>query len=288
MSFSHFDFEYIDMHTHFFPPEIFEAIWNFFEEPGKDGNPQGWKINYKYSIDKLVTILKGKNIKKFTTFNYAHKAGVANFINEWTYEFVKKNKDAIAFGCISPEDKNRVEEVQKIFDVYNFYGIKLQLLVQNFYPLDERMFKIYDTILEHGKWINFHVGTAPYKNKYVGYRNFIRFLEKYPDINLIISHLGMYEFQKFFNLLDKYENVFLDTTMVYIPLHLFKKWHKTINLPPSELLLSYPDRIFFGSDFPNIPYDYEISTKGLLDLGLPQKFYEDIFYKNAKRVFNLD
>ena len=287
MSFSHYDFEYIDMHTHFFPPSIFKAIWNFFEQPDKEGNPQGWTINYKLSNDKLVDFLINKNIKRFTTFNYAHKAGIADYINQWTFDFVKKHNQAIAFGCISPEDKNRVEQVQKIFEEYNFYGIKLQLLVQNFYPYDKRMFKIYKIILDHGKWINFHVGTAPYKNQYVGYKNFIKFLEKYPNINLIISHLGMYEFQKFFDLLDTYENLFLDTTMVYIPLDLFKKWHKEIKLPPSELLLSYQDRILFGSDFPNIPYEYEVSTKGLLDLGLPRKFYEDIFYNNAKSILNL-
>ena len=287
MSFSHYDFEYIDMHTHFFPPSIFKAIWNFFEQSDKDGNSQGWIINYKLSNDKLVDFLTSKNIKKFTTFNYAHKAGIADYINKWTFDFVKKHNQAIAFGCVSPEDKNRVEQVQKIFEEYNFYGIKLQLLVQNFYPYDKRMFKIYKIILDHGKWINFHVGTAPYKNQYVGYKNFIKFLEKYPNVNVIISHLGMYEFQKFFDLLDTYENLFLDTTMVYIPLDLFKRWHKDIKLPGPDLLLSYQDKIFFGSDFPNIPYEYEVSTKGLLDLGLPRKFYEDIFYKNAMRIFNL-
>jgi predicted TIM-barrel fold metal-dependent hydrolase len=287
MSFSDSDFKYIDMHTHFFPTEIFKAIWTYFEQPAKDGNPQGWEIHYKLSNEKLVEILKSKNIERYTTFNYAHKAGIAEYINKWTYEFVKKNKDAIAFGCISPEDKNCVDEVKKIFNEYNFYGIKLQLLVQNFYPLDERMIKVYDVVLDNDKWINFHVGTAPYKNQYVGYKNFIKFLEKFPNVNVVISHLGMYEFQKFFNLLDSYENLFLDTTMVYIPLDLFKKWHKEIKLPPSELLLSYQDRILFGSDFPNIPYEYEVSTKGLLDLGLPRKFYEDIFYNNAKRILNL-
>ncbi|MFX1315014.1 MAG: amidohydrolase family protein [Promethearchaeota archaeon] len=287
MVYNHFDFNYIDLHCHFFPPNIFQAIWNYFELPDDQGNIRGWPIKYKLPTDELVKFLESQNVGKFTTYNYAHKRGVANFINEWVNDFTKKYRNALAFGCVSPEDKDRVEYILKICDDYDFYGIKLQLLVQNFYPYDERMFKIYDIILDRGKWINFHVGTAPYSNRYVGYKNFIKFIEKYPDMNVIIAHLGTYEFKKFFGCLDKYENTFLDTTMVYIDLDLFRKWKKNVELPVPELLLSYEDRLFYGSDFPNIPYDYEFSTKGLLELDLPKKFYENIFYNNAKRIFKL-
>jgi hypothetical protein len=57
-----FDFKYIDLHTHFFPPDIFKAIWNFFELPDKNGKPRGWLINYKYSAEKLVEILESQNV----------------------------------------------------------------------------------------------------------------------------------------------------------------------------------------------------------------------------------
>ncbi|GAI80906.1 unnamed protein product, partial [marine sediment metagenome] len=57
--------------------------------------------------------------------------------------------------------------------------------------------------------------------------------------------------------------------------------------PKPDVLLSYQDRILFGSDFPNIPYDYENSTKGLLEMGLPRSFYENIFFNNAKRIFKI-
>ena len=68
---------------------------------------------------------------------------------------------------------------------------------------------------------------------------------------------------------------------------IFKKWKKNIKKPEPELLLSYQDRILYGSDFPNIPYEYTISTKGLFDLNLPKDFYQKIFYENARRLFNV-
>ncbi|MCK4238466.1 MAG: amidohydrolase family protein, partial [Candidatus Lokiarchaeota archaeon] len=81
------------------------------------------------------------------------------------------------------------------------------------------------------------------------------------------------------------ENMYLDTTMIYIRDNIFPE--RKIKRPKPEVLLSYQDRILFGSDFPNIPYSYENSLLGLLDLDLSRNFYKDIFYKNAKKLFNL-
>ena len=50
---------------------------------------------------------------------------------------------------------------------------------------------------------------------------------------------------------------------------------------------NYSEQILHGSDFPNIPYDYSESIKGLMALDLPKTTYENIFFKNAKKLFNL-
>jgi predicted TIM-barrel fold metal-dependent hydrolase len=129
------------------------------------------------------------------------------------------------------------------------------------------------------------VGTAPYRNDYVGYKHFLKFLEKYPDMIIIVAHMGAFEYKKFLSLLDKHENLYLDTTMIYIPGNIFPE--RKSKRPTPEDLLSYQDRILFGTDFPNIPYEYERSTKGLLEFELPRKFYEKIFYENARKLFEL-
>jgi predicted TIM-barrel fold metal-dependent hydrolase len=285
MVFKHSDFVYIDSHCHFFPLQIFKAIWSYFEMTDEFGNIRGWPINYKLPIEKLIQFLKDQNVKAFTTYNYAHKKGVADYINEWVNNFCQNYKDAIPFGCVWPEDKDHDEYIRKIIDEYSFHGIKIQPLVQTFYLNDERMYKIYDLLVDRGKWLCVHIGTAPYRNKYVGYRNFIKFIEKYPNMNIIIPHMGAFEYNKFLKLLDKYENLYLDTTMIFIPDNIFPE--RTTKRPKKDILLSYQNRILFGSDFPNIPYDYEFSTKGLLEFDLPREFYEKIFFTNAKRLFNI-
>ena len=285
MGYSHYDFKYIDVHTHFFPHQIFKAIWNFFEMPDENGNILGWSINYKFSPEKLVKILESQNVRAFTTYNYAHKEGVANFINNWTIDFVENHGNTIPFGCVWPADKDRVNYITRLFDDYNFFGIKVQPLVQNFHANDERMYPIYDLIIDRGKWFVIHAGTAPYRNDFVGYKYFRKFIDKYPDMNVIVAHMGAYEYQKFLNLLDKHENIYLDTAMIFIPDKIFPE--KKAKRIKREVLISYQDRILFGSDFPNIPYEYKCSTKGLFEMEMPKNFYEDIFFNNAKRLFNI-
>ncbi len=285
MPFSHYDFEYIDVHTHFFPPNIFQAIWDYFEIRDEENKVRGWPINYKLPVEQLVELLESKNIRYFTTLNYSHKENISQYINEWVFKFIQKHKNAIPFGCVWPEDDNRVNYITKIFDEYGFYGIKIQPLVQNFYLDDRRLDEVYKVIIDRGKWLITHAGTAPYRNRYVGYSNFTKFIEKYPEMNIIVAHMGAFEYHKFLSLLDRYENLYLDTAMIYIPENIFPE--RTTKRPIKEELISYQERILFGSDYPNIPYDYEYSTKGLLDLDLSREFYQNIFYNNAKRLFQL-
>ena len=73
--------------------------------------------------------------------------------------------------------------------------------------------------------------------------------------------------------------------MIYIPDNVFPE--RKSKRPKPEDLVSYQDRILFGSDFPNIPYDYQFSTKGLLELDLSKSVYQNIFFNNAKRLFSV-
>lgn len=285
MPFSHHDFEYIDVHTHFFPPNIFRAIWDTFEIRDEQNKIRGWPINYRLPVEQLVDVLDKENVQYFTTLNYSHKAHVSEYINDWVFQFIQQHKNAIPFGCVWPEDDNREEYIKKLFDEYDFYGIKIQPLVQKFYLDDPRLDKVYKMIIDKGKWLITHIGTAPYRNKYVGYSNFIRFIKRYPEMNIIVAHMGAFEYNKFLRLLDKYENLYLDTTMIYIPQNIFPE--RITKRPTKEDLITYQERILFGSDFPNIPYDYKNSTKGLLALDLEREFYQKIFYNNAKKIFQL-
>ena len=46
------DFKFIDAHCHFFPPNVFKSVWNFFERPDKDGTATQWPIKYKLDTEE--------------------------------------------------------------------------------------------------------------------------------------------------------------------------------------------------------------------------------------------
>ncbi len=110
---------------------------------------------------------------------------------------------------------------------------------------------------------------------------------------MIIAHMGGYEYRDFFKIVEKYPNVYLDTTMVFIPrrVHVFPEADNPINFVGRSCLCTfleeYSGQILYGSDFPNIPYNYEESINGLFELELSKSTYQNIFFNTAKKLFKL-
>jgi predicted TIM-barrel fold metal-dependent hydrolase len=52
-------------------------------------------------------------------------------------------------------------------------------------------------------------------------------------------------------------------------------------------LIEHQDRILYGSDFPNLPYELTDGLRGLLALELGPGIEDKILYSNAARLLNL-
>jgi predicted TIM-barrel fold metal-dependent hydrolase len=77
--------------------------------------------------------------------------------------------------------------------------------------------------------------------------------------------------------LAEYPNLYLDTTMVvggYFP-----------QQPDVGILRRHPDRILYGTDFPNLPYEWDRELKALRRLALPAADEKKILAANALRLF---
>ncbi|MEE4243060.1 MAG: amidohydrolase family protein, partial [Desulfopila sp.] len=91
---------------------------------------------------------------------------------------------------------------------------------------------------------------------------------------------GFDELKPYRLLLEKYENLWLDTAMVLTDYFPFEK--------KIELKHYRCERILYGSDFPNIPYAWDRELKVLLAAALPPGVLGQITRENAVRFFNLD
>ena len=275
----------VDMHAHFFPARLFASIWEWFDA-------RSWGIRYRQSPEELAETLSGFGVAGFVTYNYAHKAGMAADLNRWTAEFAARVPGALPFATVFPDDEGNLEMLASLFDEHGFLGVKLQPLVSDFYLCDERMMGVYRMLLERGKILAVHAGTAPVANRYVGADYFEPVMCELPELKVVVAHMGAYEFDRFFGMARAYPNLYLDTSVNFIDPAVMAELIAAGEFPPlqvpssfdPEVLLELSDRLLFGSDYPNIPYDYSDCIDSILALELGEEFNRKVFFENAGRL----
>ncbi len=264
----------IDFHVHLFPDRLFDAIWKYFAEK------YGLEVRYRMYHRECIRYLREQGVSQIVYSNYAHKPGVMAGLNEWNRGVLDEFEDVYCFGAYHPGDEGALAMAEKILDHPRVLGIKLHLMVQRIYPHDERLYPLYETILERGKRLLLHVGTGPEGNRFVGLKEFRRVLDRYPDLPANIAHMGAHEYRGFMDLLGDHPNLVLDTAFVF-----FQESGNSRGFPLGpEVLYKNRDRIVYGSDFPNLVLPRESELAGLLDYGLPQEFYDAVFFQNAKKL----
>lgn len=259
----------IDFHVHLFPDKLFDAIWDSFNKI------YNWNIIHRYYYKECITRLRQSGVSTIVYSNYAHRAGIAEGLNRWNTKILEEYEGLYCFAAYHPGDDNALEMAQRLLENPKILGFKLQLLVQNFYPCDERLFPLYEMVIKKNKHMLFHTGTGPVGNKYVGLEHFMKVVKRFPELPATIAHLGAYEFAGFFGLLDWCPRLYLDTAFCFMS-------------PPNvgynlgtDYLEKYKSRILYGSDYPNLIMPWEEEIENLLKMGLSQEFYDKIFFDNG-------
>lgn len=262
----------IDFHVHLFPDKLFDAIWDYFDSVYQ------WNVIHKIYSDECIAYLNQRNVSHIVYSNYSHKPGVASSLNQWNESLLDKYPFLYCFAAYHPDDKDALDYAKSVLKHPRVLGFKLQLLVQNFFPHDERLYPLYELMIEMDKRILFHVGTGPAGNDYVGYEYFEKVLKRYPDLPANVAHMGGFEYKEFMDLLEDHPNLILDTSFSFYPELEFR-----FNLEP-DYLERHQNQIVYGSDFPNLIYPRENEIKTLLDYTFSADFYEKVFYENGKRI----
>lgn len=262
----------IDFHVHLFPDKLFDAIWSYF------ASVYGWEVLYRYYAQECISYLHQQGVSHIVYSNYAHRKGVARGLNRWSRELLDKTPHLYCFAAFHPDDDDAISIAEEIVDHPKVLGFKLQLLVQNFYPHDERLFPLYELVMDRGKRILFHAGTGPVGNPFVGYEHFIQVMKRYPDLHANVAHMGGFEYKPFIDLLEVYENLYLDTSFSF-----FKSPPLRFDLDPSYLE-RHQEKLVYGSDFPNLILPREEEIEVLKAYRLSDEFYQRVFHDNGIRL----
>ncbi len=264
--------EIVDSHVHLFPDRLFDAIRRRFV------TDYHWQVIHDFYWRDCIEHLREAGVGPIVYSNYAHKQGVARELNEWNREIIAETEKVFCFIAYHPADDDALTMADSLLSLPRVMGVKLQLLVQRFYPHDRRLFPLYDLIIEKGKYILFHVGTGPVGNEFVGVAHFQRLLDHYPNLPAIVAHMGGLEYREFGSLLSRYPQLYLDTSFSFLP-----QLGRMFDLG-TDFLEEHRLRILYGSDFPNVLFPRETEINTLLGLGLSEEFYRRVFSDNAREL----
>jgi predicted TIM-barrel fold metal-dependent hydrolase len=188
-------------------------------------------------------------------------------------------------ATVFPGEDHAEQILQEAFDS-GLEGLKLHAHVQCFDMNADYMKGLYDCCRTNNKPVVMHVGREP---KSVAYRcdpyqlcrvdKLEDVLKDFPDLRICVPHMGFDEVSAYRKLIETYDNLWLDTTMViteYFPMQ-------------DKIVLGRyrSDRIMYGSDFPNIPYAWDKELKKLKATDMSNDTLEKILYKNAVDFFGL-
>jgi predicted TIM-barrel fold metal-dependent hydrolase len=262
----------VDFHVHLFPDRLFDAIRRQFV------TDYGWSVLHPLYWRESVAYLRERGVGPVVYSNYAHRKEIARGLNDWNQNILTELSDLYCFAAFHPDDKDGLAMAADLLDHPRILGFKLHLLVQRFYPDDERLFPLCELVMAKRKRLLFHVGTGPVGNAFVGVAPFRRLLARYPDLPAIVAHMGSLEYGAFGKLLADHPGIYMDTAFSFLP-----KLGSMFDLG-NDFLETNRERILYGSDFPNILFPREDEIDTLLGLDLSQSFYDAVFRDNGLRL----
>ncbi|WP_319405430.1 amidohydrolase family protein [uncultured Desulfosarcina sp.] len=269
----------IDSHVHVFPEGIFKAVRRWFDE-------NAWHIRYQLSTSEVFDFLLSHGVGHLIALQYAHAPGIAADLNGYLARKCRQYPDRVTgLATVFPGEKNAGTILQEAFDA-GLNGLKLHAHVQCFDINADDTRRVFDVCQSNNKPVVIHFGKEPKSPVYrcdpytlCGADKLARVLADFPGLKVCVPHLGFSETREYKTLIEKYDNLWLDTTMA-----LTDYFHIQERIGLREYRI---DRIMYGSDFPNIPYAWDRELKWLQDSRLSDDELDMILNKNAADFFDL-
>ncbi len=249
----------VDSHVHLFPDAIFDRIWQWFDR-------WGWPIRYPLYTPQVIQFQLDRGVSHIIALHYSHRPGIARSMNAYMAQIAAEHPQVTGLGTVFPGEPEAPKIIAEAFS-QGLAGIKLHCHVQCFAPDIDEMEEIYEACVAHDRPLVMHAGREP---KSPGYKcdphelcsadRVERALLNHPKLRLCVPHLGADEFDAYADLLERFDNLWLDTTMMLADYFPGEK--------PPKMWQIRPDRILYGTDFPSIPYAWDrelIRLRGWLD-----------------------
>jgi predicted TIM-barrel fold metal-dependent hydrolase len=271
-----------DVHVHFLPPPVMRRVREHFDEAGPlIGRP--WPLHYRGEDQERVAQLRTLGVRRFSALPYAHKPGVAEYLNEWAADFADAVPEVLRSATFFPEPgaagyvADRVSAGTQVF--------KVHVQVGDFDPNDPLLDKVWGQLADAGVPVVIHGNSGPVPNRHTGPEPMRALLRAHPQLVAVFAHMGAPDYEEFLDITEASDRAHIDTTMAFTDF-----FEEMAPFPAGRLpqLSAVRDRVLLGSDFPNIPYPYAHQLEALERLDLGDDWLRAVCWENGTRLFRTD
>lgn len=267
----------IDLHVHFLPERMERRVWHHFHHGGPlMGN--GWKIEYEWPVEERVARLREMGLRAFPALSYAHKPGMAADLNAWAADFARRTPECLLSATFYPEPEAPAYVRRALQDGAQIFKVHLQ--VGGFDPRLPELDEVWGMLAEAGVPVVVHASSVPVPGGCIGPEPIGEVLRRHPRLRLVIAHLGMPEYDAFFELVQHHERAVLDTTMTFTDFA-ERGMPFPVRLKPALRELGLAGKVVLGSDFPTIPHAYAHQLHALDRLDLGEAWLRAVCWDNA-------
>lgn len=255
-----------DFHTHIYPERIAaRSVEKMREHYHLYANSSGL-------VDNLHTCAKEAQVDYMLVLAVASKPAQPSTINKWLAQHLSDH--LLGFGGLHPHSKHLERDVEQLMQL-GMCGVKLHPDFQHVPADDPSMDAVLDLAVQHHLPVVIHSGDVltPYSSPI----RIAHILERFPELTLIVPHLGGYsewdESER--HIIGK--NCYIDTSSAL--------WA----LPPEKSLALIRrhgvERVLFGTDYPLATQADELER--FHRLGLTDEEEQLILFENAKELLGL-
>ncbi|HZD67050.1 MAG TPA: amidohydrolase family protein [Acidimicrobiales bacterium] len=269
----------VDVHVHFMPDAIQQAVWRHF-----DNLEPSWPVHYRQPQGDRLATLADLGVRHCTALAYAHRPGVAGWLNRHTLALAADHPLIVPTFTFYPEP-GVLGEVDRALAA-GAACAKVHLQVGRFDANDQRLDGVWSRLEAAGTPIVMHAGAVADGSggdQWCGPEPVARLLHRFPDLRLVVAHLGAPRYDDFLDLAERHPGVHLDTAMA------LARWPR-LGEPPADLrdrLGRLQGRVVWGSDFPTVPFPYAVQVEALATLGLGDDWLRSVLWEAPARLLGV-
>jgi hypothetical protein len=216
-------------------------------------------VSRKAAVEGLPEGLTGYEQEKRTANIDAWIRSEIISFNKWNCDLSQQHPELVAFVAA---DVNALpgplcaEHITDMVENHAAAGVKLHGAYQDFDMSDERLWPTYQVCEELKVPIIAHSGPDRAGRGFAEPRAFAKMLDSFPQLRVVIAHLGGGSWIQTLDIAKAYPNTFFDCCEIVA-------WTQSVNGPTERQLAQLirdigSSRVMMGSDFPWYDLDYSI------------------------------